>query len=360
MKIRIFAMIATVVLILTACLPGQTRANGLVEGKIWFFDAMANSPGICVTKVDRYVVDYRVECTQPGWKTVIWQGLPQPGDYIDTLGANWVKLQAFYSFPSGVKDLVGVGVHVKHAEYPPDWSHIERTRKTNTIRVQNPDWDFTFRNSGISFAPCIRRALQSNYQVTESWGGPRFDRGSGGCEAVEGDWDWFNGGRVHLHADGVAKGTDALGKASGDGKWKCVDPKAVIIEVIWVRGGWRDTLRLSADGKRLEGQNQLKTKVWAVRAAVWDFADCQAVVGTWTWFDGGTVVLDGRGGVQGYNKGSVQPTNPGSWRCVNGSPVTILITWVKGGWVDTLTLTAGNRRLEGRNQQNKQVWAERK
>jgi len=357
MKIRNLAWIGAAAVLLSAFLPAQTRPDGLVEGKIWFWDAMANNPGICVVAVDRYVVDYRVECTQPGWKTVIWQGLPQPGDYIDTLGANWVKMQAFYSFPPGVQDLAGIGVHVKHAEYPPDWSHVQRTRKTNTIRVQNPDWDFTFRDAGMSFDPCLRRAQQGNYQVTEPWKGPRADR-AGGCEAVEGDWDWFNGGHARIHAGGTVKGTDAQGKASGDGKWKCIDAKALAIEILWDRGGWKDTLRLSADGKRLDGRNQAGTKVWAVRAGIWDLADCRAAVGTWKWFNGGTIVLDGRGGAQGYPKGGNQPS-PGSWRCVNGSPVTIQITWVKGGWIDTLTLAAGGRRLEGKNQQNQPVWGER-
>lgn len=359
MKIGILALIGAGVFLPSLFLSAQVRPGGLIDGKIWFFDAMANSPGICVIEVDRYVVDYRVECTQPGWKTVIWQGLPQPGDYIDTLGANWVKMQAFYSFPPGVQDLAGVGVHVKHAEYPSQWSHIERTRKTNTIRTQNPDWDFTFRNRGMSFAPCLRRAQESNYIVTVPWGGPRFDRDQGSCGAVEGDWEWFNGGHVRFMADGVVKGIHPDGKESNDGKWRCIDPKAVMIEVLWSRGGWRDTLRLSADGKKFDGENQAKTKVWGVRAGAWNFADCQAAVGTWTWFNGGTVVLDGRGGVQGSNKGGDRPTNPGTWRCVNGSPVTIQITWVKGGWIDTLTLAAGGRRLEGRNQQNSRIWADR-
>jgi len=357
MKIRFCPFIMATIAVFSLGLFAQQRANGLVEGKVWFWDAMADNPGICVTAVDRYVVDYRVECTTPGFVTVIWQGLPQPGDYIDTLGANWVKLQAFYSFPPGVQQLAGIGVHVKHAEYPPDWSHQQRTRKTNTIRTWKPDWDFSYR--GLSFAPCIRRAQQGNYLVTAPWGGPRPDR-SGGCEAVEGDWDWFNGGHVRLDANGVAKGFDARGKAAGDGTWKCSDPKTNTIEVRWANGGWLDTLRLSSDGKRLDGQNQARTKVWAVRSSVWNLSDGRAAVGSWKWFDGGTAVIDEQGGVQGYAPGSSKPTNPGSWKCVNGSPLTIQITWVKGGWIDTLVLSADGQRLEGTNQQNKRVWAERR
>jgi len=356
MKIRILILIALIVILAPALILAHTPTTGLVEGWEWHYDGMANNPGLCVIEVDRYVVRYRVECTQPGWKTIIWEGLPNPGDYIDTLGANWVKVQAFYSFPPGVHQLVGIGVHVKHAEYPSQWTKLERLRKRNHIRIQNPDWDFTFRDSGMSFDPCLRRAEESNYRVREPWGGPRLD--SAACRAVEGDWDWFNGGHVHLHEDGAAKGTSADGKESGGGRWKCIDSSTVRIEIRWDKGGWIDTLRLAPDGNRLEGENQNKNKVWGVRAKLWELADCLAAAGTWKWYNGGTVILDEQGVATGYDKGSDRP-NPGKWRCVSGSPVTIQIQWVKGGWLDTLVLSADGRKLEGTNQVKNRVWAER-
>lgn len=356
-KTRILILVATAAFLSPVILHAQSQTAGLVEGKVWYFNGMANSPGLCVIEVDRWVVNYRVECTQPGSETVLWEGLPSPGDYIDTLGANWVKVQAFYSFPPGIQKLIGFGVHAKHAEYPPQWTREQRLRKTNTIRTQNPNWDFTFRDGGMSFSPCIRRGSEASYRITGPWTGPRFD--SAACKAAEGDWDWFNGGHVHLGAGGAAKGTSADGKESKEGRWKCLDPRLVTVEIQWAKGGWRDTLRLKPDGNRLEGENQNKGKVWGVRSGVWPLSSCRAVVDTWTWFNGGTIVLGGQGGARGYDRGSDRP-NPGQWRCVNGSPVTIQIQWVKGGWLDTLTLSGDGRRLEGRNQQNSRVWGERK
>lgn len=356
MERRVLIPIGAAVLLSSAFLFAQARPAKLVEGKKWFFDGMCNSPGLCVMEVDPYVADYRVECIQPGWEAVIWEGLPRPGDYIDTLGANWVKVQAFYSFPPGVSGPVGKGVYVKHAEYPARWSREERLRKTNTIRAHGPDWDFTFRDIGKSFDPCLRRAQEANYRVREPWGGPRF--GGDGCRAVEGDWDWFNGGQVRLALDGAATGVGAGGKQADKGRWKCVDARALVIEILWAKRGWRDTLRLSADGKRLEGQDQERRKIWAVRAQEWDLDDCEAVAGAWKWFNGGVTVIDARGGVQGFARAGARP-DAGSWRCVSGYPVTIRITWARNGWIDTLTLAASGRRLEGTNQQNQRIWGER-
>jgi len=356
MRIRILVLIAIWFVLIPFPLHAQNQPIENGVGWVWYYDGMANNPGLCVIKVDQRVVRYRVECTQPGWETVIWEGLPNPGDYIDTLGANWVKVQAFYSFPPGEHQLVGIGVHVKHAEYPPQWTKAQRLRNTNTIRTWKPDWDFTFRDMGMSFAPCLRRAEESHYRVTGPWGGPRLNGGT--CKAVEGDWDWFNGGRIHLEEGGSATGYSADGKGINKGRWKCIDASSPKIEIQWEQGGWRDTLRLSSDGNKLEGENQNNAKIWGVRTRLWQFADCAATAGTWKWFNGGTVIIDDQGGATGYDKGSDKP-NPGKWRCVNGSPVTIQIQWVKGGWLDTLTLSSDGQKLEGRNQQNSRVWGER-
>ena len=72
MKIRFCPFIMAAIAVFSVGLFAQQRANGLVEGKVWFWDAMADNPGICVTAVDRYLVDYRVECTTPGFVTVTW------------------------------------------------------------------------------------------------------------------------------------------------------------------------------------------------------------------------------------------------------------------------------------------------
>jgi hypothetical protein len=355
MDMRALARSAALAVLLSLFMPVRARPAGLVAGNPWFYDSMANRPGFCVVEVDRYVVDFRVECTQPGWEAVIWEGLPRPGDYIDTLGANWVRVQAFYSFPAGVPPVAGRGVHVRFSDYPARWSRAQRVRRTNLIRSRNPDWDFSFRDVRKYFDPCLRRAEEANCQVKGPWGGPRFGRG--GCRAAAGEWEWSGGGRVSLLADGTARGVSAGGRQANDGTWTCLDARTVTIDIAWSRGGFHDTLRLSPDGRRLEGRNQARMKVWAMRAQSRDFDECDEVVGAWKWSEGGRLVLDNRGGAQKFAPGRAGPGVPGNWQCLNGAPLTIRVTW--GGRVLALTLSADGRRLEGSDELGRRVWGQR-
>lgn len=346
--------------VLPAFFPVRAAAQpqgGLVPGWVWYYDAMANCPGLCVVKVEPRVVLYRVECNQPGFTAVIWQGLPRDGDYIDTLGANWVKVQAFYSFPAGEHQLVGIGVQVRRAEYPNGTTKQDRLRKTNTIRTQNPDWDFAFRNQGLNFCPGGQPASLAGYQVTGPWGGPRYEKAS--SPEIEGPWRWFNGRLAEFVEGGVARflDPDDPSRETGRGTWRRAGGTPLTIEVAWIQGGWLDTLTLSGDGQRLEGFNQQHTKVWAERTRFWGLEDCAGAAGSWKWFIGGRVELDARGGAVGYGRDN-RENNRGTWRCVNGSPRTIEIRWTKGGWRDTLVLSADGSKLEGRNQASR-VWGER-
>ncbi len=87
-------------------------------------------------------------------------------------------------------------------------------------------------------------------------------------------------------------------------------------------------------------------------------SDCMAAAGTWKWSNGGSVTLDNGGAAVGNDNGGKE-VNRGKWPCVSVTPVTIEISWVKGGWRDTLTLSSNGTRLEGENQQNYRVWGER-
>jgi hypothetical protein len=344
--------------VLPAFFPVRAAAQKMVPGWVWYYDAMANCPGLCVVKVEPKVVLYRVECNQPGFTTIIWQGLPRAGDYIDTLGANWVKMQAFYLIPPGESDLAGIGVHVKRAEYPNGTPKLDRLRTTNTIRVQNPDWDFAFRNQNRNFCLGGQPASQAGYQVTGPWGGPRKEIVR--CPEVEGHWHWFNGGLTEFVEGGVARSLDPNDPARevGRGTWRAVGGTPITIEVTWAKDGWKDTLTLSADGQRLEGFNQQNSRVWAERTRLWRLEDCAGVAGAWKWFNGGRAEIDGQGRVIGYAANG-KLDDRATWRCVNGSPRTIEIRWTKGGWKDTLVLSADGSRLEGKNQTNARVWADR-
>lgn len=51
-------------------------------------EGLINDPGICIGEVKPGVTRIRIECLDEGFEAVIWEGLPVPGDFIDTLGCN--------------------------------------------------------------------------------------------------------------------------------------------------------------------------------------------------------------------------------------------------------------------------------
>ena len=333
------------------------RTQNLIEGRAQEFVALANSPGFCVNRVDPGVVLFRVECIQPKFQGVIWEGLPRVGDFIDTSGANWVRIRAYFSFAPGVNQPVGQGVQVRVAE----WGAGESSqRKTNTIRTSNPSWDFSLR--GRDFCSGGQPASDAGYGIRPGSGTPppiptaaTVDLSL--CREVAGTWRFQDGGFMELDPQGVAVGFDRNRKETNRGRWICLRGTGTSIEISWNIGGWRDTLRLSPDSKRLEGQNQVNTPLRGERVSS-SLAQCQAAAGGWRWFNGGRVELDQYGNAIGFDR-NAKEDNRGSWRCLGGMPIRIEITWQKGGWVDTLTLSSDQQRLEGQNQAKSKISGER-
>jgi len=348
--------ILTSVFLLFILTMGSDPAQNLIEGRAQEFIALANSPGLCITGVESGVVLLRVECTQPKFQGVIWEGLPRVGDFIDTSGANWVRIRAFYSFASGANQLVGQGVQVRVAEWGPAES---QQRKTNTVRTSNPSWDFSLRGTN----PCRggQPASDAGYRIRPGSGTPPPSPGTATedlslCRDVVETWRFQDGGFVELDPQGGAVGFDRNRKETNRGRWTCLRGTGTSIEISWKIGGWKDTLRLSADSQRLEGRNQVNTPLRGERHS--SLTACLAVAGVWRWFLGGTVHIDANGNAIGFDQNGKE-NNRGKWLCLASKPVRIEITWSKGGWVDTLTLSPDQRRIEGQNQAKTRVWGER-
>jgi hypothetical protein len=128
-----------------------------------------------------------------------------------------------------------------------------------------------------------------------------------GCNAIIGTWKWFTGNK---HAFGP-NGTSSTAQVS----WQCIDAQRRIVRINWSNGKYLDTLTISADGKRMEGKNQLGNRVWAVRhegqaAAVQKTPDkggavkvnerCAPIIGTWrSEQNGRTIVVTADGRLNG-------------------------------------------------------------
>ena len=327
-----------------------------LEGRAGFRPAANGYVNTIGARFKRHIT-HRVQITGQEAGSLIWEGLPREGDFIDTSGANWVRIRAFYSFASGENQLTGQGVQVKIAEWAPG---VSMQRKTNTIRLSNPSWDFSLRGQN----PCAggQPAADAGYRIRPgSVEPPRAGEAEAidlsFCRDIAGAWRFGDGGTMELDPQGGAVGLDRNRKETNRGRWKCLRGTGVTIEISWNKGGWRDTLRLSPDSLRLEGQNQVNTQLRGERVTS-NLVKCQAVAGAWRWFNGEITELDRNGGAVGFDRNSKE-VNRGSWRCLEGTAVRIEITWLKGGWVDTLTLSPNLQRLEGQNQAKSKVWAER-
>ena len=86
------------------------------------------------------------------------------------------------------------------------------------------------------------------------------------CNAIVGDWAWFNGGRVTLNPNGTITSKE-FGKI---GTWECTDAARAVFTLRWVFGTppFVDTLTLSVDGKSLSGKNQYQYPVTANRISI--------------------------------------------------------------------------------------------
>jgi hypothetical protein len=201
--------------------------------------------------------------------------------------------------------------------------------------------------------------------------GDKSDGGVGDCSSVEGSWRWFNGKTVVLQSGGVLECED------DKGSWTLTDAPGRRYLLNW-GSGWVDDLRLSADGRSLDGTNQEGTQVSGGRecrggggggaagggggvgggvgggggsgggVGVGGSADeCARAEGAWRWFNGKTVVLQSGGRLECED-------DQGSWRLVDPGQRRYVLNW-GAGWVDDLQLSVDGRRLDGTNQTGGQV-----
>ncbi|WP_319764374.1 hypothetical protein [Maridesulfovibrio sp.] len=88
-------------------------------------------------------------------------------------------------------------------------------------------------------------------------GNSPYGTSGNGCEQLVGKWKWFTGSEAQFYAGG---------RMPGNGNsWQCLDPARGVVKIIWSNGRWVDTLTLSADGRKVEGKNQIGNRVWGTK-----------------------------------------------------------------------------------------------
>ena len=68
-------------------------------------------------------------------------------------------------------------------------------------------------------------------------------------------------------------------------------------------------------------------------------ASCDALIGKWAWFIGGEVMINSDGTF------TQQSGNSGTWECLDASKRAVKLKWKKGGYVNSLVLSANGTKL---------------
>lgn len=113
-------------------------------------EGLFNDPGICIARLHEQVYRIRVECLDQGFKTWIWDGLPQVGDYIDTLGCNAIRVIAYTQAPPNKERVQGCV-----AEYCIPLPQVQRWGPVSEAKA----WDFSLWGQNF----CRQRADERNY-----------------------------------------------------------------------------------------------------------------------------------------------------------------------------------------------------
>jgi hypothetical protein len=177
----------------------------------------------------------------------------------------------------------------------------------------------------------------------EGQGGGSAGGPAPGVPTLVGSWTWFNGATVDFRADGTGEASNGL-----TATWRRLDDGR--LEIQWAEPGqpprFTDTVRLSADGRTLSGDNQYGASVGATSVSPPEPVG-RTLLGTWRWGNGATVECRADGTCTASTGFS------GPWRAL-GPVGEFEIRWGRAGqpdqFIDTFTIAPGGRELEGKNQ----------
>ncbi len=181
-----------------------------------------------------------------------------------------------------------------------------------------------------------------------------------------GTWDWVDG--MTLVVDGNR--TFALYRTdrtiSSQGRWELLDASARRYRLTHARGNFVDTVAMSSDGWELSGTSNTGYRLQGRRrgvgtsSGVWQPGRSARDLfpGTYDWTDGQTLVIRADGSLE-VLRGS-RRTNDGTWQVLDAAAGRFRLEYRQGGWVDTVTLSADGREIDGTNNRGVRVYGTRR
>ena len=182
---------------------------------------------------------------------------------------------------------------------------------------------------------------------------PTPDAAPGDVTRVAGRWNWVDGHTLVLYADGTLEAFKGLAKVN-DGRWESLGGDRY--RFTHRNGGWVDTMTLSADGNVLDGVNNHGSRLRGTRMGAQTTNPTVAgassgLPGHWDWVGDQTLEISANGTFEVF-KGLVK-INEGQWVSLGGAQFRL--THYKGGWVDTVNLSADANVIDGVNNQGNPV-----
>lgn len=200
--------------------------------------------------------------------------------------------------------------------------------------------------------------------------GPSRDGGHGqpvpSFRSPVGTWDWVDGMTLVVEAAGTFTLYRTDRTMSSQGRWDALDGPARRYRLSHARGGYVDTVTMSDDGWELAGTSSTGYRLQGRRRGVGAGTGAwqpgrgarELFPGTYDWTDGQTLVVRADGTLE-VLRGS-RRTNEGRWEVEDAAAGRIRLEYRQGGWVDTVTLSADGREIDGTNNRGVRVYGTRR
>lgn len=180
-----------------------------------------------------------------------------------------------------------------------------------------------------------------------------------------GTWDWVDGQVLTVRPDSQFVLQRSDGTTISQGRWELLESATRRYRLVHARGGYIDTVTLSADGWEMSGTANTGYRLQGRRRGDttgtlggWSSAFEELLAGTWDWSDGRIVVLRADRTFLVYS-GNRQ-TDEGRWEVADAAARRVRLAHRLATTIDTLALDRDGRTLDGTNSRGGRVWGRKR
>ena len=179
-----------------------------------------------------------------------------------------------------------------------------------------------------------------------------------------GAWDWVDGQRLTVRADGRFDLYRGDGTLISQGRWELLESAGRRYRLVHAKGGYVDTVTLSADGWTISGASNTGYRLEGRRrsdasgSGPAQSAAGAALAGNWNWSDGRVHALRSDGTFDVYTAN--RKTDEGTWSVVDAASRRLAFAYRLTGTTETLVLSGDGLTMDGTNNRGGRVQARRR